>query len=74
MVIPIFSSGRLGPTRIPLARGVGGISHDSVLFCEELATVDAYFIREGPLGRPVPGALLQQVVVAVRRAIGDTLL
>jgi mRNA interferase MazF len=71
MVIPIFSSGRLGPTRLALTRGTGGLPHDSVLFCEELTTIDRDFLARGPLGLAVPPELMARVLLAVRRALGD---
>jgi mRNA-degrading endonuclease toxin of MazEF toxin-antitoxin module len=71
IVVPIFSRGRLGPTRVPLPAGVGGIPRDSVLFCDELATIADLFLVSGPLGAPVPADLLARVVRAVRRSIGD---
>lgn len=70
IVVPIFSGGRRSPTRVPIAAGVGGIVHNSVLFCEELATIDRDFMRDGPLGPPVPAALLEQVVAAILIAVG----
>lgn len=73
IVIPIFSSQRLGPTRVPIARGTGGLDHDSVLFCEEITTVVHDFLGDGPLGPPVPEPLLRRVVRAVRRALGEVL-
>lgn len=71
IVVPLFSWGNAGPTRVPLRRGVGGLPHDSVLFCEEITTLDYRALEGGPLGEPVPQALLDLVVVSVRRAIGD---
>jgi mRNA-degrading endonuclease toxin of MazEF toxin-antitoxin module len=71
IVIPIFSRGRTGPTRIPLVEGAGGISRDSILFCEQLATVHHDFLVDGPLGEAVPAPLLEWVMRAVRRALGD---
>ena len=71
MVVPIFSYGRLGPTRVPIAAGTGGIRRDSVPFCEELTTVDQDFLESGPLGAPVPDPLLQRVLRAIRRALGE---
>jgi hypothetical protein len=42
-----------------------------VLFCEELTTIDKEFLEDtGPRGR-VAAALLDQVVLAVRCALGD---
>ena len=73
MVVPCFSAGRPGPTRVVLAAGMGGLPHDSVLFCEEIATVDYYFFGQGPLGPPVPEYVLDQVGRAVRRAMGEVI-
>lgn len=71
MVVPVFSRGRLGPTRVALPAGVGGIPRDSVLFCEELTTIADVFLTGGPLGPVVPAPLLDAVVRAVRRAVGE---
>jgi mRNA-degrading endonuclease toxin of MazEF toxin-antitoxin module len=71
IVVPIFSQGRLGPTRLPIPEAGTGLPHESVLFCEELTTIDTDFLTDdGPRGRVDP-ELLAKVVVAVRRAIGD---
>lgn len=70
MVVPIFSSGNLGPTRLVIPSAGSGLRYDSVLFCEELTTIDKEFLEEGPRGR-VSRDLLAQVVIAVRRALGD---
>lgn len=74
MVVPVFSRGRLGPTRVQLAAGAEGLDHDSVLFCEELTTIDRDFLASGPLGARVGAPALRAVVHAVRRAIGDVVL
>jgi mRNA-degrading endonuclease toxin of MazEF toxin-antitoxin module len=71
ILIPIFSSGRTGPTRVALPAGVGGIDHDSMLFCDEITTLHHRFLGERPLGPPVPGRILKEVVKAVRRAVGE---
>jgi mRNA-degrading endonuclease toxin of MazEF toxin-antitoxin module len=71
IVIPVFSSGRLGPTRAALPAGSGGIAHGSVLFCEEISTIDHDFLVRGPLGSPVEASVLAQVLRAVRRALGE---
>jgi mRNA-degrading endonuclease toxin of MazEF toxin-antitoxin module len=71
MIVPIFSTGTLGPTRLPITAAGTGLRYDSVLFCEELTTIDKEFLEDdGPRGR-VTAKLLDQVVVAVRRALGD---
>ena len=71
LVIPIFSRGEPGPTHVAIRGGVGGLSHDSLLFCEEITTVDVEFLEEGPTGERVPESLLRRVVRAVRIAMGD---
>jgi mRNA-degrading endonuclease toxin of MazEF toxin-antitoxin module len=71
IVIPVFSRGRPGPTRVVLLAGTGGIRRDSVLFCDEISTLDKDFLADGPLGAAVPEDLLDEVVRGVRRAIGE---
>jgi mRNA-degrading endonuclease toxin of MazEF toxin-antitoxin module len=71
IVVPLFSRGRLGPTRVHLGAGTGGLGHDSVAFCEEITTVDRDFLGQGPLGGRVDIRLMDSVVMAVRRAIGE---
>lgn len=71
VVVPIFSSGRSGPTRVALSAGLGGLDHDSMLFCDEITTLNHGFMGERPLGPPVPGRIMKEVVKAVRRALGD---
>lgn len=39
MVVPIFSRGNLGPTRLVIPAQGTGLQYDSVLFCEELTTL-----------------------------------
>lgn len=71
IVIPFFSRGRLGPTRVAVPSGAGGMAHASVAFCEEITTVDRDFLGSGPLGRRLEPALMAAIVRAVRRAIGE---
>ncbi len=71
MVVPLFSQGALGPTRVSLQAGEGGIRRDSVLFCEEIATIDQEFLVDGPLGEPVADDVISRVIRAVRRALGE---
>ena len=71
IVIPVFSTGRLGPTRVPVPAGTGGLRRPSVLFCEEITTIDRDFLGRGPIGGRLPKSVLRQVVFAVRRAVGD---
>ena len=69
-VVPIFSRGRHGPTHVAIRAGVGGIAHDSVIFCEEITTIHKDFIVGGPLGTPVPDVLLADVIDAILAALG----
>lgn len=71
IVIPLFSRGRFGPTRVAIPAGAGGVTRASVAFCDEITTVDRDFLARGPLGRRVEPALMAAVVRAVRRAIGE---
>ena len=71
IVVPIFTAGRLGPTRIAIEEGTGGLPHDSVLFCEEITTIAQEFLSDGPLGLSVSIGLLERVTRAVRRALGE---
>ena len=70
LVVPVFSRGRLGPTRVAVPPGSSGLQWESVLYCEEITTIHADFLEDGPRGR-VNQSILEEVVVAVRRAIGD---
>ena len=72
IVVPIFSQGADGPTHVRLAKGEGGIKKDSVLFCEELTTLDREFLSRGPWASRVGPDVLDAVIRAVRRAIGET--
>lgn len=71
IVVPVFSRGRVGPTRVPFPEGTGGLPRDSILFCEQITTVSHDFLADGPLGERVPDALLARVLRAVRRALGE---
>src|SRR5688572_4903504 len=61
IVVPIFSSRRSGPTRVPIRSGSGGIDHDSMLYCEEVTTLSLEFLVNGPLGGTVSLSLLGRV-------------
>jgi mRNA-degrading endonuclease toxin of MazEF toxin-antitoxin module len=71
-VIPIFARGAEGPTHVALAEGQGGLKKSSVLFCEEITTIDRSFVRRGPWGSPVDDSVLRAALRGVRRAIGES--
>lgn len=72
IVVPFFSRGRLGPTRVAIPRGAGNLPDDSIAFCEEVTTIDRDFLARGPLGPPLASGWMAQVVRAIRRAVGET--
>ena len=74
LFVPVYSRGRPGPTRVVLSRGMGGLPHDSIAFCEEVTTLDFDFLAEGPLGDVVPERVMREAVLAIRRAVGDIVL
>jgi len=71
IVVPIFSIGAESPTHVRIASGEGGIRRESVLFCEELTTLQIGFVVRGPWGPRVATSTLESVVRAVRRAVGE---
>jgi mRNA-degrading endonuclease toxin of MazEF toxin-antitoxin module len=73
IVVPAFWRGILGPTRAFLPEGQGGIGHDSMLFCDEICSLDEEFLafERGPLGGQVDRDMLAGVVLKIRRAVGD---
>lgn len=73
IVVPVFSRGNLGPTRVQLPAGAGGLQQVSVVFCEEVTTIDRDFLGRGPLGRPLAAYELSAVVRGIRRALGEAL-
>jgi mRNA interferase MazF len=70
IVIPIFSRGQLGPTRVSMPGRATGLRHNSVAFCEEITTIDRDFLARGPIGMLSP-MLVDAIVRGVRRAIGE---
>lgn len=70
-MIPIYSSGASAPTRVDLPAGAGGLRRDSVLFCEEISTIDRDFFQRGPWGERVTDETMKAVLRAVRRALGE---
>lgn len=71
IVVPLFSRGRAGPTRVSIEAGNGGLDHESVVFCEEITTIDRDFLSRGPLGPRLEHTVMEAVVRGIRRAIGE---
>ena len=72
IVVPVFTAGRPGPTRVTLSRGSSGLRHDSLAFCEEVTTIDRDFLQRGPIG-VLSAELMSAVIRGVRRAMGEVL-
>jgi mRNA interferase MazF len=70
IVVPIFSTGRGGPTRVMVSARSTGLRHDSIAFCDEITTIDRDFLYRGPVGT-LTKSLLEAVVRGIRRALGD---
>jgi mRNA-degrading endonuclease toxin of MazEF toxin-antitoxin module len=70
IVVPVFSAGQMGPTRVGLPTRSGGLRHNSVVFCEEITTIDRDFLARGPVGSLSP-KLMEAIVRGIRRAIGE---
>ena len=71
IVVPLFSRGRPGPTRVAIHTGTRGAAAAGILFCEEITTIDRDFLANGPIGPPIPRKRMGEVVRAIRRAIGE---
>src|SRR5258708_2128469 len=68
IVVPLFSRGRPGPTRVGLPAGAGGLDHESLAYCEQITTVDRDFLRRGPMGDRLIAGHIESVVLVIRRA------
>ena len=69
IVVPCSTRLRPAPTHVLLRRGQGGLAESSVLKCEQITTLPKADVH-GPLGKPLPMALMAAVERAVLRAIG----
>src|SRR5437879_11775592 len=54
IVVPLFSTGRVGPTRAALARGTGRLRRAGGPFREEVTTIDRDFLDRDPFGPQAP--------------------
>lgn len=73
LVVPLSTRLRPLPTHVLLPAGVGGQAQDSIAECEQITCLDKQFLAHGPLGHPVPETLLNEVIRAIRRAVGEVL-
>ncbi len=58
--------------RVFLPKGEGGLLKNSEAMCDRICTLDKRFLsKSGSLGRPIAKEYLDQIVIAIRRAVGD---
>ena len=70
LVVPVTTNPRPSPTHVALAAGQGGLSHDSMVRCENVSYLHKSRLAHGPLAGPISPALLREVERALLRALG----
>ena len=73
LVVPLSTQLRPLPTHVLIPAGAGGQRRDSMAKCEQITTLEKRFLVRGPFGGRLPEPLLNEVVRAVRRVIGEVL-
>jgi mRNA-degrading endonuclease toxin of MazEF toxin-antitoxin module len=73
LVVPLSTTLRPLPTHVLIPSGAGGQRHDSMAKCEHITTLDKRFLLRGPFAGRVPERLLDEIVRAIRRAVGEAL-
>ena len=73
IVVPLSANLRPLPTHVLLPAGIGGQRRDSMAKCEQITTLDKSLLVRGPFAGRVPQPLLDEVVRAIRRAVGEVL-
>lgn len=71
IVVPLSTNLRRLPTHVLVPAGAGGQRYDSMAQCEQIVALDKSLLVQGPLAAPVPEPLLNEIVRAIRRAVGD---
>ncbi len=66
----MIDDGASGTHSAHLRKGHGGLEGSSALKCEQITTLPKDYLRPSALGGALPGRTLEQVEVAVLRAIG----
>lgn len=70
IVVPCSTRLRFAPTHVALRKGEGGVTHPSVLHCEQIATIRIADLAPAPLGPPLSPPRIREVERAILRAIG----
>lgn len=73
VVVPLSTRLRPLATHVFIPAGAGGQQHDSMAKCEQVTTLDKRFLVRGPFAGRVSERLLDEVVRAIRRAVGEVL-
>ena len=73
VVVPLSTNLRALSTHVLIPAGSGGQPYDSVAKCEQISTLDKRFLIRGPFAGRLPDLLMDRVVRAIRRAVGETL-
>lgn len=70
IVAPLSTVIREGPWHVRLRKGEAGVSHPSIIKCEQITTLRTEIIAGEPRGKAISDAKMRQVERAVLRAIG----
>ena len=70
IVVPATTRRRGGPFRVPLHAEAAGVPRGSELACEQIAQLPKERLSPSPLGGPLPGPRMQDVVRGILYAIG----
>jgi len=71
LVVPFSShtAGEISPTRILIAEGEGGLTKNSVAFCDHVTAVRKIYLEQGPYGVITPSSL-QKIQQGILVSIG----
>lgn len=73
LVVPLSTNLRPLPTHVLILAPSGGLRLDSMARCEQVTALDKRFLARGPFAGRVPAPILDRVVHAIRRAVGEPL-
>jgi mRNA interferase MazF len=70
IAIPLSTRRRPGPWHVAIRAGEAGVPAASVIKCEQITTVEKHRLLGPALGGPLSAQRMQEVELAVLRAIG----
>ena len=74
-IVPVISSTGFSVhplVHVEMPAGEGGLKTASVARCDQMTVIDKSFLAGGPLGGIIDSSYRERIIIAVRRAIGDT--